>query len=93
MTKGVVLTSSYEARRYGVKTGMSLRDAKILCPHAVLVPADCAKYADTSEQIFAYLSSYTPLMEIFSIDEAFLDITDTWPRNGSPEALAREIKD
>lgn len=92
MSSGVVLTSNYEARRYGVKTGMALRDAKKLCPLACLVPADCAKYTDTSEQIFEYLTAYTPLVEIFSIDEAFLDITDTYPAWGSPEKLALEIK-
>ena len=92
MSSGVVLTSNYEARRYGVKTGMSLRDAKKLCPFAHLVPADCAKYTDTSEQIFAHLETYTPLVEIFSIDEAFLDITDTYFAWGSPERLALDIK-
>lgn len=92
MSSGVVLTANYEARRYGVKTGMALREAKRLCPLAHLVPADCAKYTDTSEQIFAHLTAYTPLMEIFSIDEAFLDITDTYPVWGSPEKLALEIK-
>ena len=92
MTSGVVLTSNYEARKYGVKTGMPLRDAKRLCPSACLVPADCAKYSDTSSQIFSYLESFTPRVEIFSIDEAFLDVTDTHHFFGTPEAIAREIK-
>ena len=89
---GVVLTSNYEARRYGVKTGMALHEAKKLCPFAVLVPADCSKYSDTSQQIFSQLETYTPLVETFSIDEAFLDVTDTYFRWGTPEAIAREIK-
>lgn len=93
MKSGVVLTSNYEARKYGVKTGMPLHEAKALCPHALLVPADCAKYGDTSEQIFNYFSTYTPLVEIFSIDEAFLDVTDTFIRWGTPEAIAKEIKE
>lgn len=92
LTAGVVLTANYEARKYGVQTGMALHEAKRLCPFAVLVPADCAKYADTSEQIFAHLITYTPLVEIFSIDEAFLDVTDTYPFWGTPEAIAGEIK-
>lgn len=92
LTSGVVLTANYEARKFGVKTGMPLREAKTLCPFACLVPADCAKYADTSEQIFAHLTSYTPEMEIFSIDEAFLDLTDTCHFWGSVEKVARQIK-
>ena len=92
MTSGVVLTANYGARKYGVKTGMSLREAKTLCPFARLVPADCAKYSDTSERIFAHLATYTPLVEIFSIDEAFLDVTDTIHFWGTVEEIAREIK-
>jgi DNA polymerase-4 len=91
-TSGVVLTANYEARKYGVKTGMPLHEAKRLCPFALLVPADCAKYADTSEQLFAHLPTYTPLVEVFSIDEAFLDLTDTYRFWGTPEAVGREIK-
>lgn len=93
MKSGVVLTSSYEARKFGVKTGMSLREAKLLCPFAKLIPADCAKYSDTSEQIFAHLATYTPLVEIFSIDEAFLDVTDTYSIWKAPEEIARLIKE
>lgn len=92
MKSGVVLTASYEARKYGVKTGMSLRDAKLLCPFAHLVPADCAKYSDTSEQIFSHLTTYTPLVEIFSIDEAFMDVTDTYSFWKTPEEIARRMK-
>jgi len=92
LTSGVVLTANYEARRWGVKTGMSLHDAKKLCPFAELVPADCAKYADTSDQIFVHLGTYSPLVEIFSIDEAFIDITDTYFPWGSPEGLALDLK-
>ena len=75
MTSGIVLTSNYVARKFGVKTGVPLREARRLCPSAVLVPADSSKYSDTAEQIFAHLESYTPLVEIFSIDEAFMDLT------------------
>lgn len=92
MTSGVVLTANYEARKYGVKTGMSLGDAKNLCPFALLVPADCSKYSDTAEQIFATLVTYTPLVEVFSIDEAFMDVTDTCSLWGTPEKMAQRIK-
>ena len=92
MKSGVVLTANYEARKYGVKTGMALFEAKKLCPFAQLVAADHAKYTDTSERIFSHLVTYTPRVEIFSIDEAFMDITDTFLPWGTPEALAQEIK-
>ena len=100
MTSGIVLTANYAARKFGVKTGVPLREAKRLCPEAVLVPADCSKYSDTSEQIFDYLVRYTPLVEIFSIDEAFMDLTaeqspEAQPKGAgerSPEDIAQEIK-
>lgn len=88
MTSGIVLTANYAARKFGVKTGVPLREARKLCPTAVWVPADCSKYSDTSEQIFDYLTRYTPLVEIFSIDEAFMDLTG----ERSPENIAQEIK-
>lgn len=95
MTSGVVLTANYAARRFGIKTGMALRKARKLCPSAVLVPADSSKYSDTAEQIFARLETYTPLVEIFSIDEAFMDLTgDRFypPRHSDVMAVAQEIK-
>ena len=107
MTSGIVLTANYAARKFGVKTGVPLREARRLCPSAVLVPADSSKYSDTAEQIFAHLESYTPLVEIFSIDEAFMDLTaergpltaeqspEAQPKGAaeqSPENIAQEIK-
>ncbi len=78
MTRGVVCAASYEARPYGVGSGMSLVQARKLCPHAIVVPANSQKYVETSQIIFQKLSEFTPQVEIFSIDEAFMDVTDTY---------------
>lgn len=71
-----IITSSYEARHYGVKTGMRLKAAKKLCPHLIQAPSRPHRYADISMRIMEALQQVTPDMEIFSVDEAFLDITN-----------------
>jgi DNA polymerase IV len=73
--RSIVATASYEARAFGIRTGMPLGQAFRLCPHAILVMGDTSKYADTSRRIFTFLNEISPLVEIFSIDEAFLDLT------------------
>jgi DNA polymerase-4 len=83
---------SKEAKRYGLKSGMPTWEVHSLCPQIQFVPGDPAKYAYISERIFRLLKRFSPLMEVFSIDEAFLDITDVAPRHGGPEQLARRIK-
>ncbi|MBI4971843.1 MAG: DNA polymerase IV [Candidatus Omnitrophica bacterium] len=93
LTRGVVTTASYEARPYGIKAGMSLGEARRLCPHAIIVPADSGKYVETSQVIFSKLRQYTPLVEVFSIDEAFLDVTATFRHFfKTPEDLALHLK-
>jgi len=93
LTRGVVLAASYEARPYGIKAGMSIGEARRLCPRAIIVPADSPKYVETSQTIFQKLRQYTPLVEIFSIDEAFMDITDTFIQFfRTPEELALYLK-
>ena len=78
--RGVVCTASYEARAYGVKTGMPIREAQRLCPDGIYLACDAGKYEYTSRELFQIFQEYTPLVEIFSIDEAFLDVTETHPR-------------
>jgi DNA polymerase-4 len=92
-TRTVVAACSYEAKAFGVKSGMSVGEALQLCPHAVLVEGNPAKYIHTAIQIFRILKEYSPKMEIFSIDEAFLDITDTQHLFGGARAIAQTIKD
>jgi len=88
----VVTTASYEARAYGVKTGMTKYEAKRLCPHIILVAGDTARYTDTCRHLVEIYRQYTPLVEVYSIDEAFLDITGSIPIFGSAETIAKNSK-
>ncbi len=88
----VVTTASYEARAYGVKTGMTKWEAQRACPHIILVVGDNRKYTWTSTQINLIFRNYTPLVETFSIDEAFLDVTGSLKLFGSAETIAYRIK-
>lgn len=72
-----VIASSVEAKRRGVVTGMPLNQAQFLCPELVLVPADFDKYFAVTRRFYSICSDYTPEVEIFSIDELFLDLTST----------------
>ncbi len=76
-TRTVVSAASYEAKPFGIKAGMSIGEARRLCPQAIFVIGNLAKYVDTSRQIFRILRRFSVKTEVFSIDEAFLEITDT----------------
>jgi len=88
----VVTTSSYEARARGVRTGMNIFEARRVCPEILLVVGNNRKYTDTSARIIRILEGYTPLTEVYSIDEAFLDISGCIRLFGAPEEIARRIK-
>jgi DNA polymerase-4 len=88
----VIAAASYEAKHRGVKTAMTLPEAKKLCPEIILVPGHPAKYVDTVNRILALYATFTDRIEVFSIDEAFLDITDTLHLFGDPEDVANSIK-
>lgn len=88
----VVTTASYEARKFGVKTGMNKVEAARACPQLILVIGDNSKYIDASVRILEVLKSFSPLVEAYSIDEAFIDITGCLSPFGSPEALAMAVK-
>jgi len=75
--RGCVIAASIEAKKYGVKTGCTAWEAKKLCPHIVLVPSDMDKYFDVTQKLIALLVNYSPIVEVFSIDECFLDVTDS----------------
>lgn len=93
----VVTTASYQARAFGVNTGMTLREAKKHCPHLILVVGNNAKYTDTCVKLTSIFKHYTPVVEVFSIDEAFLDITGSLKLFQNPVHIAtlikKEIKD
>ncbi len=91
--RGVVATASYEARPFGCHSAQPMAVAKRLCPQAIIVPVNGERYGEVSEQMFAILEEFSPLIEPVSIDEAFLDLSGTERLLGSDEAVARRLKD
>ena len=73
---GIIVTSSYEARKFGVKTTMRVGDAKKLCPSLIILKPNFELYQDESKKIFDLVKEYTECVEIVSIDEAYIDLTD-----------------
>jgi DNA polymerase IV len=88
----VITTCSYEARAFGVKTGMNTWEARQKCPELIFVVGNNRKYTYTSTQIIMIMREYTPLVEVFSIDEAFLDVTGCLSLFGSAERIVYLIK-
>ena len=93
LTGTCIITSSYEARAYGVKTGMRLKQARQICPGLIQCAANPVRYAQISTRIMKALEDITPEIEIFSVDEAFLDITGCQKLLGAPEKIAQLTKD
>ena len=89
----IITTCSYEARAFGVKTGMNSWEARQKCPQLIFVVGNNRKYSYTSKQIINIMREYTPLVEVFSIDEAFLDVTGCLSLFGSAERIAQLIKE
>ncbi len=87
--RGVVSTASYEARKYGIHSAMPLRTAYRLCPDATFLPVDIPAYRKASESFMAILREYTPFVEPWGLDEAFLDVTHSLR---SARTIGGEIK-
>src|SRR5579859_3575824 len=87
-----IITASYEARAEGVRTGMHIRDARVLCPTIIKRASRPSEYVKVSTAIMAALDAVTPDMEVFSIDEAFLDVTGVQHIHGTPETMAHMAK-
>ena len=90
--RGVVAAASYEARRYGIHSAMPIFQARQRCPHLVIVPPRRKRYAELSRKIMSILSSYSPLVEPISIDEAYVDVTSCRRLSGPPQDIAKDIK-
>lgn len=88
---GIILTANYEARKYGIKTTMIIRDALRLCPNLIIIPPDHQFYEQKSKEVMQILSSYTPVIEQNSIDEAWLDMTGCNGIFGEPLESAKNI--
>src|SRR6202049_4582277 len=89
--RGVVTSASYEARRYGVHSAMPLRTAGKLCPHAVFLDGHHRKYAEWSDRIATILARFSPIVEMVSIDEAYLDLSGTERLHGPPLAATDKL--
>jgi DNA polymerase IV len=89
---GVVLAASYEAKAYGVQTAMGGRQARRLCPHAVVVPARFEAYTEASKAVFRVFEDTSPVVEGLSIDEAFLDVHGMERSVGAPADIAVRLR-
>jgi DNA polymerase-4 len=92
-TRTVVAAANYVARKYGVHSGMPASTARKLCPNAIMIEGNPEKYVYFSFKLKAIFEEFTPLVEVFSIDECFLDVTETHSRFGGPVEMARRIKE
>lgn len=88
----VVTTASYEARAFGVKTGMSVPEARRQCPQLITVCGNLDKYVDTSCRIHRVMLEFTDQVEPFSIDECFMDVSHLCSRGKRPRDVGRELK-
>jgi DNA polymerase-4/DNA polymerase IV (DinB-like DNA polymerase) len=89
----VVSTCSYEARKYGVRSAMSIKDAYRLCPHGIYMHPNSKKYVEASRRIHGIWGDYTDLVEYISLDEGFLDVTGSAALFGGPKQVAFAIKE
>jgi DNA polymerase-4 len=89
---GVVLAASYEAKVHGVRTAMGGRQARRLCPEAVVVPPRMAAYSEASKAVYEVFEDTTPLVEGLSIDEAFLDVRGMERIAGTPAEIAVRLR-
>ncbi|CDL40798.1 DNA polymerase IV [Citrobacter freundii] len=90
--RGVISTANYPARKFGVRSAMPTGMALKLCPHLTLLPGRYEAYKEASRQIQAIFSRYTSLIEPLSLDEAYLDVTDSTHCHGSATLIAQEIR-
>ena len=91
-TRGVVAAASYESRRFGIRSAMPMRDAIRRCPDLIRVPPRMSHYQSVSREVFSIFREFTPLVEGLSLDEAFLDVTESTSLLGDVVTIAREVK-
>lgn len=89
--RGVVSAASYAARKFGVHSAMPLRTAEKLCPQAIFVNGHPERYRECSQKVHRVLTAFSPLVEMASIDEAYLDMTGTERLHGPPLRVAHSL--
>src|SRR5216684_6780702 len=89
--RGVVSAASYEARKFGIQSAMPLRTAAKLCPQAIFLDGHHAKYGEWSDRVATILGRFSPIVEMVSIDEAYLDLAGTERLHGPPLAAADKL--
>src|SRR6266480_3727315 len=89
--RGVVSAASYEARKYGIHSAMPLRTAGRLCPHAIFLDGHHEKYGEWSDRVATILAKFSPIVEMVSIDEAYLDLAGTERLHGPPFAASDKL--
>lgn len=89
---GIILTASYEARAFGVKTAMTIGDVRKLCPNIIFVKPNCRNYMKYSIAVMNIIKSFTPDVEQFSIDEAWADVTGCERLFGTPKEIGDKIR-
>lgn len=92
MRHGIILAKSMPAKKYGIKTGETIVEAKRKCPELILVPPNYGLYEKCSAAFLELLRQYTPCVEPYSIDEAFMDMSGTEELWGDPLTAAEEIR-
>ncbi|MFC1873765.1 DNA polymerase IV, partial [Chloroflexota bacterium] len=90
--RGVVAAASYEARAFGLHSGMPLRTASRLCPQAIFIEGGFSKYRDASQRFMAILADYSPFLEPMGLDEAYLDVTGFESLHGSIRQMAVAVR-
>ncbi len=90
--RGVVSSPSYEARPYGIRSGMPLYKARRLCPQAIFLQVNLNRYQEASTKFMKILTDFSPIIEPLGLDEAYLDVTEYQQLHGSPEQMALAIK-
>ncbi|MET1060682.1 MAG: DNA polymerase IV [Nocardioides sp.] len=90
--RGVVLSANYLARQYGVRSAMPMTRARRACPQAVIVPPDYDTFSTVSSSVMETFRQVTPLVEVVSLDEAFLDVSGSVRRLGSPARIAEQLR-